>query len=148
MNNFFNFERSLNQKSPLPNLFWGTDSINIFTNEAMQNKLGRCAYTHIGFHISISQSVCQVVAHPATLGLYYETFYSCNCCRISISQSGCHFRSNRIFSVFSGKAGAYRLWDSTLMVFSQVCLKILDQGVREWKWQTLQLITIRQQLRL
>ncbi len=85
-----------------------------------------------------------------TRGLYYKTLYGSNCCRIVISQSVCHFLSlppwpNICWQDQEPAIGA----ESIMGLYSgmiEPCPQILDQGGSDRKQQTLQLITVRQQL--
>ncbi len=83
-------------------------------------------------------------------GLYYKTFYGSNCCCIIISQSVCHFLSLPLQSNISRQGSIMPeqspILESALIVGSWSCPQIIGQGGSDRKSQTLQLITIRQQL--
>ncbi len=70
--------------------------------------------------------------------LYYKTFYSRKCCRNVISQSVCHRYSLPPQSNICRQGLSLPYWSLfTLMVFSQLCLKEVEQGGSEWQGQTL-----------
>ncbi len=72
------------------------------------------------------------------------------CCRIVMKESACHYhlppsQPNICRQGWSLPQWSH-LWGSSLMVGCQSCPQILDKDEREWQWQTLQLITLWQQL--
>ncbi len=83
-------------------------------------------------------------------GLYYKSFYGSNCCHIVISQSVFHFLSLPPQPNICGPdqeptisaESSMGLYSGMIEPFPQ----ILDYGGSDRKWQTLQLILIRQQL--
>ncbi len=83
-------------------------------------------------------------------GLYYKTFYGSNSCRIVISQSVCQFLSLPPWPNICGQDQEPTISaESSMVLYSgmiEPCPQILDQGGSDRKWQTLQLIMIRQQL--
>ncbi len=87
-----------------------------------------------------------------TRGLYYKTFYGSDCCRIVISQSVCHILSLPSWPIICGQDQKRTISaESSMGLYSGMIEpypQILDQGGSDRKWQTLQLITIQQQLLL
>ncbi len=102
-----------------------------------------------------SERTCknQILLHRLDItswGLYYKNFYGSNCCRIVISQNVCDFLSLPPWPNICGEdqEPAIRA-DSSMGLYSgmmESCPQILDCGGSDRKWQTLQLITIWQQL--
>ncbi len=86
------------------------------------------------------------------LSLVQKIFFARYCYHVVISQSVCHLHSLLpLYSDICEKVWSLPEWsllrDSTLIVGSQPCPQILVQGGSDRKWQTLQLISIGQQLR-
>ncbi len=80
-----------------------------------------------------------VIKNNQPWGLYYRSFYGCNCCHIVISQTVCHCQSLPPLSNI-----CKQFQDPTIRVKSrnglhsgrlQLCPQILDQHISDLQWQ-------------